>query len=96
MPNLSINTKTIFTGFKLTNSSIPLKIASSYNAVEHDFVKNDLEETVIGKYVKMAKLLKWMSCFGDAKMSGTGSSIFIRAKNLSLAKSIKRKYAKRY
>jgi|TARA_B110000014_G_C20118452_1_gene591616 4-diphosphocytidyl-2-C-methyl-D-erythritol kinase len=94
VPNLSINTKTIFTGFKLTNSSIPLKIASSYNAVEHDFVKNDLEETVIGKYVKMAKLLKWMSCFGDAKMSGTGSSIFIKAKNLSLAKSIKRKTPK--
>ena len=90
VPNLSINTKTIFSGFKLTNSSIPLKIASSYNAVEHDFVKNDLEETVIKKYVKMAELLKWMSCFGNAKMSGTGSSIFIRTKNLKMAESIKK------
>ena len=90
VPNLSINTKTIFSGFKLTNSSIPLKMASSYNAVEHDFVKNDLEETVIKKYAKMAELLKWMSCFGNAKMSGTGSSIFIRAKNLKMAESIKK------
>ena len=90
VPNLSINTKTIFSGFKLTNSSIPLKIASSYNAVEHDFVKNDLEETVIKKYVKMAELLKWMSCFGNAKMSGTGSSIFIKTKNLKMAESIKK------
>ena len=90
MPNLSINTKTIFTGFKLTNSSIPLKIASSYNTVDHDFVENDLEETVIKKYIKMAKLLKWLSCFGNAKMSGTGSSIFIRAKNLKMAESIKK------
>jgi 4-diphosphocytidyl-2-C-methyl-D-erythritol kinase len=89
VPNLSINTKTIFNCFKLTNSSIPLKIASSYNAVKHDFIKNDLEETVIKKYTKMNKLLKWMSCFGNAKMSGTGSSIFIRAKNLNMAKSIK-------
>ena len=89
VPNLSINTKTIFSVFELTNSSIPLKIASSYNAVEHDFVKNDLEETVIKKYSKMAELLRWMSCFGNAKMSGTGSSIFIRAKNLNMAKSIK-------
>ena len=90
VPNLSINTKTIFSGFKLTNSSIPLKIASSYNAVEHDFVKNDLEEAVIKKYVKMAELLKWMSCFGNAKMSGTGSSIFIKTKNLKMAESIKK------
>ena len=90
VPNLSINTKTIFSGFKLTNSSIPLKIASSYNAVNHDFVENDLEKTVIKKYVKMAELLKWLSCFGNAKMSGTGSSIFIRAKNLKMAESIKK------
>jgi 4-diphosphocytidyl-2-C-methyl-D-erythritol kinase len=89
VPNLSINTKTIFSGFKLTNSSIPLKIASSFNAVKHDFVKNDLEETVIKKYEKMTELLRWMSCFGNAKMSGTGSSIFIRTKNLNMAKSIK-------
>ena len=90
MPNLSINTKTIFSGFKLTNTSIPLKIASSYNTVDHDFIENDLEETVIKKYVKMANLLKWLSCFGNAKMSGTGSSIFIRAKNLKIAESIKK------
>ena len=89
VPNLSINTKTIFSGFKLTNSPIPLKIASSFNAVKHDFVKNDLEETVIKKYKKMTELLRWMSCFGNAKMSGTGSSIFIRTKNLNMAKSIK-------
>ena len=90
VPNLSINTKTIFSGFKLTNTSIPLKIASSYNTVDHDFIENDLEETVIKKYVKMANLLKWLSCFGNAKMSGTGSSIFIRAKNLKMAESIKK------
>ena len=90
VPNLSINTKTIFSGFKLTNSPIPLKIASSFNAVKHDFVKNDLEETVIKKYEKMTELLRWMSCFGNAKMSGTGSSIFVRAKNLKMAESIKK------
>ena len=73
----------------MTNSPIPLKIASSFNAVKHDFVKNDLEETVIKKYEKMTELLRWMSCFGNAKMSGTGSSIFIRTKNLNMAKSIK-------
>ena len=90
LPNLSINTKKIFNGFKLTNTSIPLKIASSYSAVDHDFVENDLEETVIKKYMKMARLLKWLSCFGNAKMSGTGSSIFIRTKNLKMAESIKK------
>ena len=89
VPNLSINTKTIFNGFELTNSVIPLKIASSYKAAEHDLIKNDLQDTVIQKYKKMTVLLDWMKAFGNAKMSGTGSSIFIRAKNLNMAKSIK-------
>ncbi len=90
VPNLSINTETVFNDFKLTNLSIPLKIATSYNAVTHDFIENDLEETVTKKYVEIAELLKWLSCFGNAKMSGTGSSIFIRAKNLKMAESIKK------
>ena len=90
VPNLNIHTKTIFNCFKLTNSPIPLKISSSYRAVEHDLIKNDLEETVIKKYAEMAKISKWISSFGNAKMSGTGSSIFIRAKNLNMAKSIKK------
>jgi 4-diphosphocytidyl-2-C-methyl-D-erythritol kinase len=90
VPNLSINTKIIFNGFKLTNSAIPLKIATSYKAVEHDLIKNDLEDTVIKKYKKMTEILEWMRCFGNAKMSGTGSSIFIRAKNLNMKKSIKK------
>ena len=76
VPNLSINTKTIFEGFKLTNSLIPLKIASSYNAVKHDFVRNDLEETVIKKYVKMAELLKWMRSYKICKNNRSITKFF--------------------
>tara|TARA_B100000795_G_scaffold91945_1_gene67107 strand:- start:169 stop:1062 length:894 start_codon:yes stop_codon:yes gene_type:complete len=90
VPNLSINTKMIFNGFELTNSVIPLKIASSYKAADHDLIENDLQDTVIRKYKKMTALLDWMKTFGNAKMSGSGSSIFIRAKNLNMAKSIKK------
>ena len=90
VPNLSINTKTIFNGFELTNSVIPLKIASSYKAADHDLIENDLQDTVIRKYKKMTALLDWMKTFGNAKMSGSGSSIFIRAKNLNMAESIKK------
>lgn len=89
-PDLSIDTKAIFNDFKLTNSLIPLKISTSYKADEHDFIKNDLEETVFKKYIKMAELIKWMSSFGNAKMSGTGSCIFIKTKNLNMAKSIEK------
>tara|TARA_B110000879_G_scaffold77662_1_gene108225 strand:+ start:552 stop:1445 length:894 start_codon:yes stop_codon:yes gene_type:complete len=90
VPNLSINTKTIFNGFELTNSVIPLKIASSYKAADHDLIENDLQDTVIRKYKKMTALLDWMKTFGNAKMSGSGSSIFIKAKNLNMATSIKK------
>ena len=39
---------------------------------------NDLESTITKKYLKMKKLLSWMNNFGFAKISGTGSSVFVK------------------
>jgi 4-diphosphocytidyl-2-C-methyl-D-erythritol kinase len=43
-----------------------------------EFIDNDLESLVIKKFPAMIKLMNWMNGFGYAKMSGTGSSIFLK------------------
>jgi len=81
VPNISIPTCSIFASFKLTNNANPLKIASSFDSKQHEFIDNDLEGLVINKFLIMSKLMDWMKSFGYAKMSGTGSSIFLRPKS---------------
>jgi len=81
VPNISIPTSSIFASFKLTNNVNPLKIASSFDSKQHEFIDNDLESLVINKFLIMSKLMDWMKSFGYAKMSGTGSSIFLRPKS---------------
>jgi|TARA_B110000971_G_scaffold209486_1_gene235676 4-diphosphocytidyl-2-C-methyl-D-erythritol kinase len=81
VPNISIPTSSIFGSFKLTNNTNPLKIASSFNSKEHGFVDNDLESLVINKFLIMSDVMDWMKSYGYAKMSGTGSSIFLRPKS---------------
>ena len=81
VPNISIPTSSIFASFKLTNNANPLKIASSFDSKKHEFIDNDLESLVINKFLIMSELMDWMKNFGYAKMSGTGSSIFLRPKS---------------
>jgi len=54
-----------------------LKI-TSYFSDKLDQESNDLESTITKKYLKMKKLLSWMNNFGFAKISGTGSSVFVK------------------
>ena len=89
-PNISILTSSIFASFKLTNNVNPLKIASSFDSKKHGFIDNDLESLVIKKFLTMSALMDWMKNFGYAKMSGTGSSIFLRPKSNFQSKEIER------
>lgn len=51
---------------------------TSYFSDKLDQESNDLESTITKKYLKMKKLLSWMNNFGFAKISGTGSSVFVK------------------
>ena len=90
VPNISISTSSIFASFKLTNNANPLKIATSFDSKEHEFIDNDLESLVIEKFLSVSKLMDWMKSFGYAKMSGTGSSIFLRPKSNIQSQEIER------
>jgi len=90
VPNISISTSSIFASFKLTNNVNPLKIASSFDSKKLGFIDNDLESLVIKKFLTMSALMDWMKNFGYAKMSGTGSSIFLRPKSNFQSQEIER------
>ena len=81
-PNFPISTESIFKSFKLTKDPITMKI-TSYFSDKLEGLNNDLEQTITEKYVKMKELLDWMNNFGCAKISGTGSSVFVKIKDIN-------------
>ena len=88
IPDLSISTQSIFNSFELTKPSIPLKIATYFDGEIYDSAKNDLEGTVIKKHKEIADLLSWLKNFGFARMSGSGSSVFIKVKDENEARLV--------
>lgn len=81
-PNFPISTESVFKSFKLTKDPITMKI-TSYFGDKLEGLNNDLEQTITEKYVKMKELLDWMNNFGCAKISGTGSSVFVKIKDIN-------------
>ncbi|HIF74337.1 MAG TPA: 4-(cytidine 5'-diphospho)-2-C-methyl-D-erythritol kinase [Porticoccaceae bacterium] len=71
-PNCSVSTAEIFCHEHLTRNSPAIKMA--------DFLagrsRNDCESVTRELYPQVREALKWLSQFGEAKMTGTGSSIF--------------------
>lgn len=94
IPSISISTASIFQDFKLTNRLIPLKIATSFSNIEHDNIGNDLVETIFEKHPRLRELFIWLKEFGDPKISGTGSTLFIKSNDLNLTRLIEKQKPK--
>ena len=88
VPNIHISTKSIFKDFKLTKKSIPLKIATSINDVAQDQMHNDLHVTILEKYPKLRELFDWLKEYGEPKITGTGSTLFMKSNNVKDIKYI--------
>ncbi len=80
-PNIHVSTAQIFTHPRLTRDTKPLKIADfssgTFNHLSNKCFKNDLEDVVCELFPAVASTLKWLNQFGDAKMSGSGASVFV-------------------
>ena len=77
-PCVNISTKEIFGAFKLTNKSKELKITALSNYDEIINTQgNDLEDYILDKNIKIKQLLNYLRRFGNAKITGTGSSCFL-------------------
>lgn len=84
-PGCSISTASVFSHPALTRNSTPLKIRDFLSPgggqvlrlrTLLDSARNDCEAVVRALYPEVDDALRWLSRCGDARMTGTGSSLF--------------------
>jgi 4-diphosphocytidyl-2-C-methyl-D-erythritol kinase len=71
-PQVAVSTREIFASNALTRNTKPLKITAFFAGLG----ANDLEAEACRRYPQVAQALRWLKAFGDARMSGSGSSVF--------------------
>ena len=98
-PKVHVSTAQIFANKQLTKNTNP-KIMSGFSrtailSVEnseigntHPEFINDLEKVVCDVYPEVAECLAWLKQYGDARMSGSGASVFLEVGSLEIANRI--------
>lgn len=71
-PSVHVSTPQVFASKELTRDTIPTTIA----AFSRGAVRNDLETVVCRQYPPVAACLEWLNQFSQARMSGSGASVF--------------------
>jgi 4-diphosphocytidyl-2-C-methyl-D-erythritol kinase len=87
-PQIQVSTAKIFTHSRLTKDTKPLKIADFSNGANSSLFRNDLEKVVCEEFSAVASTLEWLNQYGQARMSGSGASVFVVVDSLAKAKSI--------
>ncbi len=87
-PNETVSTREVFESLELTKDRIPLKIAGFSDELDLKNLANDLEKGVLKKFKGIALVFDWLDQFGQAKMTGSGSCIFIPLNSLDIGKEI--------
>lgn len=78
-PPVHVSTAQVFASEQLTRNTIPTTIAAFSGVAPGDGlspVRNDLESVVCKHYPAVASCLKWLNQFSQARMSGSGASVF--------------------
>ena len=93
-PQIQVPTAQIFAHQALTRDSKPLRIADFSNdanfAAFWQTVGNDMQSVVCALYPEVGRTLDWLSQFGDARMSGSGASVFVAVSSREQAEKILR------
>lgn len=97
-PKVHVSTAQIFANKQLTKNTIPKKMsdfsstANSAVSFEQSNVKlsfiNQLEKCVCDGYPKVSACLNWLKKFGDARMTGSGASVFLEVRTEQDARAI--------
>jgi 4-diphosphocytidyl-2-C-methyl-D-erythritol kinase len=98
-PDAHVSTAEIFANKQLTKNSNP-QIMSTFSRVaqlsatdsaggniKSEFT-NSLEKVVCSLYPKVSDCLSWLKQYGDARMSGSGASVFLEVANEEIANKI--------
>ncbi len=83
-PDAHVSTPAIFASRELTRDTIPRTIA----AFSKGFGHNDLESVVCRMHPAVASCLNWLKQFGDARMSGSGASVFVELPSMEAAEAV--------
>jgi len=84
IPQIHVSTVQIFSDSSLTRDTPIKTIRGSLPSL----LLNDLEAVTCRLYPDVEKALTWLRQFGDARMSGTGASVFLACDTLEVAKNI--------
>jgi len=71
-PQVAVSTREIFAAPELTRDTKPVKITVFFAGLG----TNDLEPVVRARFPEVARALDWLARHGEARMSGSGSSVF--------------------
>lgn len=83
-PGISVPTAGIFQAPELTRNTRPLTISELPGTV----TRNDLEAVAVRRHRAIAEALAWLADHGDARMSGSGSSVFAAVADESTARAV--------
>ncbi|MFM9835898.1 MAG: 4-(cytidine 5'-diphospho)-2-C-methyl-D-erythritol kinase [Methylophilaceae bacterium] len=76
-PAVHVSTAQVFANSTLTKDTKPLKIADFSNSAYSNQFRNDLENVVSKEFPAVASTIIWLNQFGQARMSGSGASVFV-------------------
>lgn len=95
-PKIHVSTAQIFANKELTKDAIPMKMSDfsgqanfSDNNKNANFI-NALEKVVCKEYPAVLNSLNWLKQYGDARMSGSGASVFLSVADETTANDILR------
>lgn len=71
-PQVAVSTGEIFGSGELTPNPKPLTMQAFFAGLG----RNDLEPVVCRRFPQVARALEWLKGYGDARLSGSGSSVF--------------------
>jgi len=98
-PDAHVSTAQIFANKQLTKNAIPKTMSgfsgianlSTENSVSGNIkteFTNHLEKVVCDHYPAVSECLAWLKQFGDARMSGSGASVFLEVASEEVANNI--------
>ena len=91
-PKVHVSTAQVFANSRLTRDTKPLKIADFSRDVDSSsdsgLFNNDLEAVVCEEFPAVASTLLWLNQYGQAKMSGSGASVFVAVNSKQRADEI--------
>lgn len=74
-PGVAVPTPAIFNAADLTRDTKAVRM-SNFSDSPKNFGKNDLQEVAMKAFPAVADAIKWLSHFGEARMTGSGACVF--------------------